>query len=186
MHNEMEITQLLQFFKAMSDKSRLRIVGMLFDRDMCVDELASELRKSPANISHHLKRLSEAGLVEAYAKKHFHYYRIRPDEMNRLSRKLYSFQSKQPENLEDFSDYETKAVKDFFVDGRLKGIPSQRKKRLAILKYILKTFDPGQRYHEKELNERIRVFHDDCATIRREFVINKMMDRKAGYYWRID
>ena len=90
------------------------------------------------------------------------------------------------QTFEGYSEYEAKVLKDFFEDGRLTTIPSQRKKRLVILKYILAAFEAGKRYSEKDVNERIRAFHDDCATIRREFIMNKMMERKAGYYWRID
>ena len=184
---EHEYLQLTQFFRALSDKSRLQIVGRLLKRDMCVEELATELRKSPATVSHHLKKLAEAGLVEAYARQHYHFYKIRLDELNRFSKELFALQAPTPaQTFEGYSEYEAKVLKDFFEDDRLTTIPSQRKKRLVILKYILAAFEAGKRYSEKDVNECIRAFHDDCATIRREFIMNKMMDRKAGYYWRID
>lgn len=43
----------------------------------------------------------------------------------------------------------------------------------------------GRRYAESEVNETISRFHEDYATIRREFILRRMMDREGGYYWRI-
>ncbi|MCE5202935.1 MAG: metalloregulator ArsR/SmtB family transcription factor [Coriobacteriales bacterium] len=50
-------------FKALADENRLGIVRMLADGERCVCELARELDLSDALVSHHVKRLREAGLV---------------------------------------------------------------------------------------------------------------------------
>jgi len=57
----------------------------------------------------------------------------------------------------------------------------------VILRHILREFEPGRRYAEKEVNEIIERFHEDYATIRREFIMTGMMDREGGGgdYWRI-
>ncbi len=52
-------------FKALSDPTRLRILKMLEARPMCVCEIRHVLKGSQPNISHHLKTLAEAGLVES-------------------------------------------------------------------------------------------------------------------------
>ncbi|GAF76103.1 unnamed protein product, partial [marine sediment metagenome] len=44
----------------------------------------------------------------------------------------------------------------------------------------------SRRYAESEVNETISRFHEDYATIRREFIMRRMMDREGGYYWRIE
>ena len=68
--------------------------------------------------------------------------------------------------------------------GKLKAIPAQRKKRTAVLEVILNEFEPNRVYAEKEINETIRRFHSDVCTIRREFIMEKMMSRKDGKYIR--
>jgi len=70
----------------------------------------------------------------------------------------------------------------FRNDGRLKSIPAQRKKRVAVLEIILKEFELSKVYPEKEVNEIIRQFHSDVCTIRREFIMEKMMVRNEGKY----
>ncbi len=54
-----------KLFKALSDESRVRILKMLEARPLCVCEIQFVLKGSQPNVSHHLKTLSEAGLVES-------------------------------------------------------------------------------------------------------------------------
>jgi ArsR family transcriptional regulator len=51
-------------FKAISDPKRLRIMGLLGVRDMCVCELMVALGMSQPNLSHHLRILEDEGFVE--------------------------------------------------------------------------------------------------------------------------
>jgi len=52
-------------FKALSDETRLRILKMLEGRPLCVCEIQHVLKGSQPNVSHHLKTLFEAGLVDS-------------------------------------------------------------------------------------------------------------------------
>ena len=52
-------------FKALSDDTRIRILKMLENRPLCVCEIQHVLKGSQPNVSHHLKTLYEAGLVES-------------------------------------------------------------------------------------------------------------------------
>lgn len=54
-----------KLFKALSDETRLRILKMLEHRPLCVCEIQFVLKGSQPNVSHHLKTLSEAGLVDS-------------------------------------------------------------------------------------------------------------------------
>jgi hypothetical protein len=51
---------------------------------------------------------------------------------------------------------------------------------------IVKDFEPGKGYPEKQVNEVLARFHVDTATLRRELVGAKLMDREGGggEYWR--
>jgi DNA-binding transcriptional ArsR family regulator len=55
--------ELLTFFKALADATRLKIVGVLANGPSTVEQLAATLGLWPSTISHHLARLSEASLV---------------------------------------------------------------------------------------------------------------------------
>jgi len=54
-----------KLFKALSDETRLRILKMLEARPLCVCEIQHVLKGSQPNVSHHLKTLAEAGLVDS-------------------------------------------------------------------------------------------------------------------------
>ena len=53
-----------KLFKALSDETRIRILKMLEVRPLCVCEIQHALKGSQPNVSHHLKTLFDAGLVE--------------------------------------------------------------------------------------------------------------------------
>jgi hypothetical protein len=87
----------------------------------------------------------------------------------------------------DLGAYDRKILNDFLLpDGRLKLVPAQRKKREAILHHVIKAFEPGRRYNEKQVNAILTRFHDDIATLRRELIVYKMLERESGEYWRTD
>jgi hypothetical protein len=77
-------------------------------------------------------------------------------------------------------------VLENFVDasGRLLGIPAQRKKRLAVLRWLVEDFQPGRRYPEAEVNQIISRRHPDFATLRRYLVDEEFMQRRRSLYWR--
>ena len=78
----------------------------------------------------------------------------------------------------------SKVEKNFFVDGRLKEIPAQRKKRTYVLERLLELFEPDRVYAESEVNSVLREYHSDVATLRREMICEHMMVRSKGKYKR--
>ncbi|MFC4536933.1 DUF2087 domain-containing protein [Sphaerisporangium dianthi] len=79
---------------------------------------------------------------------------------------------------------EERVVRTFLVEGRLRAIPSRREKRLAVLNYIVRAFEPGVRYAEKDVNVVLRAFHDDYAALRRYLVDEGLLGREHNVYWR--
>ncbi len=56
--------KMLRIFKALSDPTRLRVFRLLLERDLCVCELMFILNMSQSRISHQLRLLRDADLVE--------------------------------------------------------------------------------------------------------------------------
>ena len=75
---------------------------------------------------------------------------------------------------------------DFSEDGRLKAVPVNERKRLAVINWFARKFEPGRRYPELEVNAIIAEFINDFASVRRYLVDYRIMDRQAGVYWRVD
>src|SRR5690606_21383286 len=74
-HSE-SFPEIVEFFKALADATRLRIVGLLADRSQCGQELAASLHLSPATVSHHLRSLKKAGLVRDRREPPYTYFEL--------------------------------------------------------------------------------------------------------------
>ena len=181
--------ELVTFFKALADSNRLKIVGLLADKSYSVEELAALLKLKPSTVSHHLSKLSEAGLVQSRAESYYSVYQLDKKLLEEKSRTMFSQAELSTVAAEvDADAYDAKVVKDFTRrDGSLKTIPAQQKKLEAILRHVVKSFDVGKRYSEKRVNEILSRYHKDTATLRRELVEHKLMEREGGggEYWRI-
>jgi len=74
--------------KALADPARLRLVSLLLaspDLEACTCELTEPLGLSQPTVSHHLKRLSEAGIVTAERRGVWTYYRVVPRALSALA-----------------------------------------------------------------------------------------------------
>jgi len=92
----------------------------------------------------------------------------------------------EPEKtLEPDQVFRQKVLDSFFEDGKLKVMPVKRKKRLIVLEEIIKRFEYGRIYLEKEVNAIITGVFDDYCTVRREMVDERMMGRDQNGYWRV-
>jgi DNA-binding transcriptional ArsR family regulator len=69
--------------KALSEPHRLRIVDILRHGEMTVGDIAEFLEAEIVTVSHHLKILKHAGLVEAERDGRFMIYRLRTDLLQR-------------------------------------------------------------------------------------------------------
>jgi ArsR family transcriptional regulator, arsenate/arsenite/antimonite-responsive transcriptional repressor len=74
-------------FKALSDPARVRIVNLLATTNeaVCVCELVPPLGLSQPTVSHHLRKLSQAGLLEREQRGTWAYYSLNPDAVTRLA-----------------------------------------------------------------------------------------------------
>jgi ArsR family transcriptional regulator len=74
-------------FRALGDPARVRIVNVLATSDeaVCVCNLTEPLRLSQPTVSHHLKKLVDAGLLEREQRGKWAYYSINPEAMARLA-----------------------------------------------------------------------------------------------------
>ena len=71
-----------RFTSAISSKERLIIIKALKDQDRCVCELEAILNKSQSTISHHLRKLVTAGIIQGYKKQKFTYYHLFREEVD--------------------------------------------------------------------------------------------------------
>jgi hypothetical protein len=180
--------EMLDFIKALAQADRLKIVGLLAQHPYSGEELAALLELKASTVSHHLSRHSQAGLVSVWAEGYYSIYQLEEGALQKM-RLLFSHKDLVfVADGVDVGGYDRKVINDFpRPDGSLKVIPAQRKKLEVILRYIVRNFEPGRRYSEKQVNKIRSRFHEDTASLRRGLVGAKLMDREGGggEYWRL-
>lgn len=76
--------------RTLGDPLRWRIVELLAGEELCVCHLVEELGVRQPLVSHHLRALHEAGLVEGEKFSYWTYYRLRPEAFAHLADRLSS------------------------------------------------------------------------------------------------
>ncbi|GAA4798151.1 winged helix-turn-helix transcriptional regulator [Corynebacterium canis] len=72
-------------FKALSDPTRLRLLYLVADGgDICSCDLSEALQVSAPTVTHHMKKLSAAGLVQRQQRGKWAHYKIIPETFYRV------------------------------------------------------------------------------------------------------
>ena len=182
----MSETEAIMLFKCLSDKSRLHIVKSLAIEDMYVERLAERLGLSASTVSFHLKKLSEAGVVQSYKTQYYTMYSLCRNILETTILDMIKEKSDDAALQEEREQqYRKRVVDAFFEYGKLKSIPAQRKKERIILEVIVQAFEFDKKYTEREVNIIIADYYDDFCTLRRDMISERLLDREGNLYWRI-
>ncbi len=182
---EADVATLLAFFKAMANESRLRIVGLLAERERSGQELAELLELSEPTVSHHLSLLKGLDLITSRPEGVTHWHALKPGALDAVARTFFD-QKEVAAMAAPARSWEDKVLATFVApDGAIAQIPASRRKRWIVLKWLAERFEEGRRYPESEVNEIIQRSHWDCATLRRELIGYQMMTRENRIYWRL-
>ncbi|MDE5051311.1 metalloregulator ArsR/SmtB family transcription factor [Niallia taxi] len=181
----MQLDRLVAFHKTIGDPTRIRIISLLAAKPWNGQALAGKLGLTAPTITHHLKKLREVNVVYERREKNTIYFYLNKSVITHQADaliKLFQFE-KGVDEVEVTNEEAAKIIDNFIgADGKLKNIPAQRKKKLIIFRHIVKGLKEGKKYEEKELNDYIKRYFDDYATIRREFIINHFMYRENNIY----
>ncbi|MDP9070241.1 MAG: metalloregulator ArsR/SmtB family transcription factor [Actinomycetota bacterium] len=81
----------LEALRALGEPLRWRIVELLADEELCVCHIVEELGVAQPLVSHHLRILRDAGLVDSDRYRYWTYYRLRPEALVPLRDRLSRF-----------------------------------------------------------------------------------------------
>jgi predicted transcriptional regulator len=190
MDHDQKMGDLVAFFKVLGEPNRLRIVGLLTQREHTVEQLGAALGVGVSTVSHHLTRLARAGLVTSRSESYYSLYSLKTDALSDMAKTLLAqAQPERPEGEEKLSDYDRKVLATFTTsDGRIKTFPMQERKFRVLLRHVLQSFTHGVRYPEKRVNEILSKYNEDTARLRRWLVDFGYMAREGGggKYWRVE
>lgn len=181
-------TKAILLFKCLADKSRLQILKSLAIEDMYVERLAERLGITAPTVSFHLKKLADAGAVTSYKSQYYMMYSLNKEIFETSILEIIREKSDEADlQAQRDAGYRQKVIDAFFEYGKLKAIPTQRKKERIILEEIARAFEYDRIYTEREVNIIIADFYDDFCTIRRDMIAEGLLGREAGGggYWRV-
>lgn len=160
------------------------MVGLLLERPHHVKELAGKLQLKESTVCHHLAALEKIRLIDMTPKGNSHFYRASEERLQLLGRSIFA-ERRTLSRAKPDEEYWNQRILNNYLDGELlKTIPASRKKRWEILKWLAGKFSDGKRYRESEVNGIIERHYWDAATLRRELIGYRMLNRDRNIYWR--
>ncbi|WP_337099408.1 DUF2087 domain-containing protein [Paenibacillus sp. YIM B09110] len=184
----MQLDKVVNYHKALADPTRIKILILLAEGELNGQILAGKLSVTPATITHHAAKLREASLINERRDKNTIYFSLNhyfiKNSASATENLIYRNDKGGLTSMEDeHKRIKESVIKNFFTnEGKLKNIPVQLKKKLIVLELMVSKLEMGRQYSEKEINEFIKTFHSDFATIRREFIMHQFMYRENQIY----
>lgn len=162
----------------LADPTRLKVVAALALGAATIEDVADAAGLPLKDVVLAARRLARAGLVHRDG-----HALVLHAELFATAARAAAEAAPAPVALSD--DPAEDAVLSAFVrNGRLTSIPAQRSKRLVVLDHLVRVFEAGVRYPEREVNALLAVWHPDVAALRRYLVDEGLLTREAGVYWR--
>ncbi|WP_241079541.1 ArsR/SmtB family transcription factor [Natranaerofaba carboxydovora] len=112
-------SNLMKILKALSDENRLRILNLLQYGDLCVCELEILLEIGQSNVSRHLNKLTNAGILQYYKAAKYVYYNINEEKTKEypfVKQVLNSASSKLEQCQEDYKRLSSYKDKGYTCD----------------------------------------------------------------------
>jgi ArsR family transcriptional regulator len=183
---------MLDFVKAMSDPSRLRIIGALSQGPLTAAQVAAAIQLPFRKTVNHLAFLSFVGIVLAHParKQQEVLYELDAQFLEHLAR--HQFEGRQTAYAPPPDEAETtrKVLATYLnPDGSIRQIPNSRTQAARfriILEYVAGAFATGRNYTEREVNAILARFNEDTSGLRRDLVDAGMLarERDGSRYWR--
>ena len=162
----------------LADPTRLKVVAALALGAGTIEDVAAASGLPLKDVALAARRLARAGLV----RRDGHALELLTERFGAAARAAAE-SAPPPEPLSD-DPAESAVLAAFIRDGRLTTVPAQQSKRRVVLEHVVRVFDVGVRYPEREVNALLGVWHPDTAALRRYLVDEGLLTRESGLYWR--
>ena len=170
-----------EILRALADPERLAVAGALAGGPQTSADLAAGLHVPIHRVRRHLSRLGSVGLAVVEGDRRT--WRFVAEALRRAAQDVGP--SRDPGlTLGAIDEEEAAVLRHYFVGGRLREIPARQAKRLVVLTRLALEFDVAVLYPEAQVNEVLKRFHPDPASIRRYLVDEGLLSRERGQYWR--
>jgi hypothetical protein len=159
----------------LADEDRLRVFAAVALGASTVAEIAERSGLDETVVQTALPRLVTSGLVSQD-----HGFRVSLEALQDAARR----RPERNRGAADATPDEQRVLRNFVVDGRLVRLPARQAQKQVVLGYVARRFDESRSYEEREVNDLLRGFHHDTASLRRYLVDEGLLEREAGVYRR--
>ena len=101
---------LIEVFKILSDETRLRILMLLMEKELCVCEIEAALDMAQSRVSHQLRNLKNVGLIKDRREGTWVYYSLNSNGLDSFNKSVIELLSKKlksdPTVLKDYDSLE--------------------------------------------------------------------------------
>ena len=189
MDSDLNSPNMQVLFEAVLDTDRLSLIALLSQEEFSLSELSDQSDLPPKDIQHHINKLVGAKLVKVREHDGRQVYRFNPKQIEIINRQQFA-QPKRDLELDSlgFSKETKKILADYTnQDGTLKMIPTKSKKIVAVLDYLILSFEKGIVFSENQVNEILEEFYPDPTTLRRYLIDYGYLgrSRNGAQYWLI-
>jgi hypothetical protein len=159
----------------LADENRLRVFAAVALGARTVAEIGERSGLDETDVQAASPRLVNAGLVAQEDGLH-----VALDALSAAARR----RPERDRGAADATPDEQRVLRNFVVGGRLVRLPARQAQKQVVLGYVARRFDESRSYEEREVNELLRGFHDDTASLRRYLVDEGLLERESGVYRR--
>jgi DNA-binding transcriptional ArsR family regulator len=175
--NEAQTESLLQFFKAVGQPERVKILGLLADRPYSVADLSELLEMRETAVIHHLNKLKKIHLIRENAVAHTYTYEVDGNTLDRLNGIIL-------ENAPALT-FAEQVLHKYVPDGHsLKEVPLDPAERLVILQWLAEAFEVGRQYTLAEVNEIIAQHYHRQERLRWLLLSARLLKHVGNTFWR--
>ncbi len=82
--DEDKIIDLSELFKIFGDSTRVKIINVLLDNELCVNDISEKIKVSQSAVSHQLRILKDSKLVKYRKDKNLTYYFLADDHVEKI------------------------------------------------------------------------------------------------------
>jgi hypothetical protein len=169
---------LVSLFRVLAHEGRIRVAAAIIPRPRSTEEVAETLGMPGREAAAHLGMLAHFGLAISDTVDGVTVYSFSRGPLIEVLKRLEETPL-GPDLSPDVDDFDRRVLTTFLVDGTLTSIPAQQKKRDAVLRFLAERFEPERMYGEREVNDVLRPFHPDVASLRRYLVDGGFLQRQV-------
>jgi hypothetical protein len=159
----------------LGNEERLRVVAAISLGARTIEDVARTSQLELDDVRRSLPRLIAAGVVEQRDG-----LQVNVDSFRDAARE----RAPRDRELPDATPAQSRVLRNFVENGRLRALPVRAAQRRVVLEYIAGRFDRNVAYLEADVNELLGRYHDDYASLRRYLVDERLLTRSAGVYRR--